>query len=47
MVHADFRYRHVDVIRIGALGEANWIDFSGEWSYGRFEMMSIANNVTR
>jgi hypothetical protein len=38
-------YRHVDGIRIGALGDANWIEPSGEWTYGRFEITSIAYNV--
>lgn len=40
-------YRVVDGIRIGALGDANWIDSSGEWTYGRFQILSIAYNVTR
>lgn len=40
-------YRQVDGIRIGALGDANWIEPSGEWTYGRFEITSIAYNVTR
>ncbi len=40
-------YRQVDGIRIGALGNANWIEPSGEWTYGRFEITSIAYNVTR
>ncbi len=40
-------YREVDGIRIGALGDANWIDASGEWTYGRFEITSLAYNVTR
>jgi hypothetical protein len=39
-------YRPVDGIRIGARGDANWIDPSGEWTYGRFEITSIAYNVT-
>ena len=39
-------YRDVDGIRIGALGDANWIEPSGEWTYGRFEITSIAYNVT-
>ena len=38
-------YREIDGIRIGALGDANWIDPSGEWTYGKFEIRSIAYNV--
>jgi hypothetical protein len=38
-------YREVDGIRIGALGNANWIETSGEWTYGKFEIRSIAYNV--
>jgi len=38
-------YREVDGIRIGALGDANWVETSGEWTYGRFEIRSIAYNV--
>jgi hypothetical protein len=40
-------YREVDGIRVGAIGNANWIDQSGEWTYGRFEIRSIAYNVMR
>ena len=40
-------YREVDGIRIGALGDANWVDSSGEWTYGRFVTRSIAYNVQR
>jgi hypothetical protein len=40
-------YREVDGIRIGALGDANWVEPSGEWTYGQFEIRSIAYNVTR
>jgi hypothetical protein len=40
-------YRHVDGIRVGSLGDANWVEPSGEWTYGRFEITSIADNVTR
>ena len=40
-------YRQVDGIRIGALGDANWIEPAGEWTYGRFEITSIAYNVTQ
>ncbi|HEY4954037.1 MAG TPA: DUF6544 family protein, partial [Gemmatimonadaceae bacterium] len=40
-------YRQVDGIRIGALGDANWIEPSGEWTYGRFQIMSVAYNVTQ
>jgi hypothetical protein len=38
-------YREVDGIRIGALGDANWVETSGEWTYGKFEICSIAYNV--
>src|ERR1700694_6283262 len=31
-------YREVDGIRIGALGDANWVETSGEWTYGKFEI---------
>ena len=40
-------YRQVDGIRVGALGDANWIEPSGEWTYGRFRITSLAYNVTR
>jgi hypothetical protein len=40
-------YREIDGIRIGSLGDANWIEPSGEWTYGRFEITSIAYNVTQ
>ena len=40
-------YREVDGIRIGALGDANWVETSGEWTYGRFEIRSIAYNVEK
>lgn len=38
-------YREVDGIRVGTRGDANWIDASGEWTYGRFEVTSLAYNV--
>jgi len=38
-------YRVVDGIRIGARGDANWIESAGEWTYGRFEIVSIGYNV--
>lgn len=40
-------YRLVDGIRIGALGDANWVDPAGEWTYGRFVIRSLAYNVER
>ncbi len=40
-------YRDVSGIRIGALGDANWVESSGEWTYGKFEIRSIAYNVDR
>ena len=39
------RYRKVDGIRTGAHGDTNWIEPSGEWTYGRFDITSIAYNV--
>jgi hypothetical protein len=38
-------YREVDGIRIGTRGDANWVETSGEWTYGKFEIRSIAYNV--
>ena len=40
-------YREVDGIRVGTRGDANWIDNDGEWTYGRFEITSLAYNVAR
>jgi len=40
-------YREVDGIRVGALGDANWIEPSGEWTYGKFVIRAIAYNVER
>jgi hypothetical protein len=40
-------YREVDGTRIGALGDANWIEKSGEWTYGKFEIRHIAYNVVK
>jgi hypothetical protein len=40
-------YRAVEGIRIGTRGDANWIETSGEWTYGKFEIRSIAYNVDR
>jgi hypothetical protein len=40
-------YREVDGIRVGALGDANWVEPSGEWTYGKFEIRSIAYNVDK
>jgi len=40
-------YREVDGVRIGAHGDANWIEPAGEWTYGRFQITSIAYNVAR
>jgi hypothetical protein len=40
-------YRDVDGIRIGALGDANWVESSGEWTYGKFEIRSVAYNVQK
>jgi Family of unknown function (DUF6544) len=38
-------YAEVDGIRVGTHGDANWIDATGEWTYGRFDIRSIAYNV--
>jgi hypothetical protein len=38
-------YGEVDGIRVGTHGDANWIDATGEWTYGRFLVRSIAYNV--
>jgi hypothetical protein len=42
-------YREVDGIRIGTppRGDANWVETSGEWTYGKFESRSIAYNVVK
>ena len=40
-------YGEVDGIRVGTRGDANWIETSGEWTYGRFTIRSIAYNVDR
>ena len=41
-------YRVIDGIRVGTLGDANWIEADGrEWTYGRFVLTSIAYNVSR
>jgi len=40
-------YREVDGIRVGALGDANWVEKSGEWTYGKFAIRSIAYNVAQ
>lgn len=37
----------MDGIRIGAHGDANWIEPAGEWTYGCFEITSVAYNVAR
>ena len=38
-------YRLPEGIRIGTRGDTNWIELSGEWTYGRFEVISLAYNV--
>jgi hypothetical protein len=37
-------YRVVDGVRVGARGDANWIEPTGEWTYGRFEVTAIEYN---
>jgi hypothetical protein len=39
-------YRTVNGIRIGRRGDTKWIEPAGEWTYGRFEVVSIAYDVT-
>jgi hypothetical protein len=39
------RYAVIDGIRIATHGDANWIDATGAWTYGRFVVRSIAYNV--
>jgi hypothetical protein len=39
------QYRDVDGIRIGSHGDANWVDASGEWTYGSFDVREVAYNV--
>ena len=41
------QYREVDGIRIGSHGDANWVESTGEWTYGSFDIRSIAYNVTQ
>lgn len=38
-------YKEVDGVRVGTCGDANWIDATGEWTYGRFFIRSIEYNV--
>lgn len=40
-------YREVDGVRVGARGNANWVEASGEWTYGEFTVRAIAYNVER
>ena len=40
-------YDAVNGVRVGTRGDANWIDESGEWTYGRFTIRAIAYNVER
>lgn len=40
-------YREVDGVRVGARGNANWVEASGEWTYGEFTIRGIAYNVER
>jgi len=40
-------YRKVGEIRTGTHGDVNWVEPSGEWTYGRFETTSLAYNVAR
>jgi hypothetical protein len=38
-------YRVIGGIRVGAKGDANWIEPRGEWTYGRFTIRTIEYNV--
>ncbi len=38
-------YADVDGIRVGTRGDANWIEPSGEWTYGHFIIRELAYNV--
>ncbi len=38
-------YADVDGIRVATHGDANWIDSTGEWTYGRFVIRSLAYNL--
>ena len=40
-------YKEVGGVRVGTCGDANWIDSTGEWTYGRFVLRSIAYNVEK
>ena len=40
-------YRELDGIRIGTHGDANWVETSGEWTYGKFDIRSIVYNVDK
>ncbi len=40
-------YAVVNGIRIGTRGDANWIEPSGEWTYGKFTIREIQYNVDR
>ena len=40
-------YREIDGVRICTHGDANWIETSGEWTYGKFDIRSIAYNVDK
>lgn len=40
-------YAEVDGIRVGTRGDANWIEPTGEWTYGRFTIRHIEYNVVK
>ncbi len=40
-------YRELNGIRVSTTGDANWIDRTGEWTYGKFALRSIAYNVVK
>lgn len=41
------RYCEVNGLRVGTHGNANWIATTGEWTYGRFDIRSMAYNVEK
>jgi hypothetical protein len=40
-------YAEVDGIRVGTHGSANWIEPTGEWTYGKFVIRELAYNVAK
>jgi hypothetical protein len=40
-------YAVVDGVRVGTHGDANWIEPTGEWTYGKFTIRRIEYNITK